>query len=665
MGERQLRSRSMAMGAEAAPRDTESCHDSRELVCNVAEFETPVNEGSNAQIEVRIDGEEEQSPDNQVNNPEKSDDNIAMFSKQLERFMESVKEGFDNLRSEIHSNNTKLAENLNAKIQAENSRLVEQIEINNKRLSETLTKQFREENEKLRAELSNKLEGEVTKFQKAMDKLRSDTAIEILSVSNSMEVVCEKLDDRLTGHIEETDRRVDRISEELKAKTKILEIDLGRHVENTDRDVESIRQELIQVKQQINTDVSDKIAVCNSQIVAEKQEYHSKFLKVNQEIDKLKERLSVNLTGDKTINNCNDNNGCPTITLANECNREGSVSVVSTSNQASDQRSMNVSRACENVCKCGNTVQGEVNNVKVSENHVNVNPGLLAGCSSLNELTLPIYSDHTTQVIGNFLKDLDLYFDLKGVAESLKLPLAARAVQDPFTKAWLSAEYYKLGTYENFRTQVTQLLWNDQKQSSIRCKIFQDKFDRNGEETLAAHYLRYVNLAANLHPPLSEYDLLGALTAHYPYEVQKCMISANLKSNQEALTLLGKLQAMDEERKAHKENGLETKQRDFRKRENKQAGNSREDNRREYNQTVRHITYDRRQVNHPRSPYNRRTTQSHLGQNYNVRTGDSPTNSRQLNPQVSEFHPTARSSRSESNSEPVNMTGNELRLLEN
>ena len=52
--------------------------------------------------------------------------------------MERVREGFDNLRSEIHSDNTKLAENLNAKIQTENSRLVEQIE-SNKRLSETLT----------------------------------------------------------------------------------------------------------------------------------------------------------------------------------------------------------------------------------------------------------------------------------------------------------------------------------------------------------------------------------------------------------------------------------------------------------------------------------------------------------------------------------------------
>ena len=43
--------------------------------------------------------------------------------------MESVKEGFDSLKEEIHSDNTNLAETLNAKIQAENFRLVEQIEL--------------------------------------------------------------------------------------------------------------------------------------------------------------------------------------------------------------------------------------------------------------------------------------------------------------------------------------------------------------------------------------------------------------------------------------------------------------------------------------------------------------------------------------------------------
>jgi hypothetical protein len=45
---------------------------------------------------VQIGDEEEQSPDNQVYNPEKPDDNIAMFSKQLERFMENVTKGSEN-----------------------------------------------------------------------------------------------------------------------------------------------------------------------------------------------------------------------------------------------------------------------------------------------------------------------------------------------------------------------------------------------------------------------------------------------------------------------------------------------------------------------------------------------------------------------------------------
>jgi len=117
--------------------------------------------------------------------------------------------------------------------------------------------------------------------------------------------------------------------------------------------------------------------------------------------------------------------------------------------------------------------------------------------------------------------------------------------------------------------------------------------------------------------------------------------------------------------KPTKKKSLETKQRHFQKTENKQARNNRDDNWHEYNQTARHITYDQRQVNHPGSPYNQCATQCHLGQNYNGRTEDSPPNRRQLNPQVSEFHPTARSLRSDSNSEPVYMTGKELQLLEN
>lgn len=658
MSERQLRSKSTTTGVEIESRNAESNSEIRELDLSVTES---VSAGGRKQDEILISNEEKQSPDNQINNPENSDDNTSMFTKQLDKFMETVMMGFENLQSRIQSDNDKLVEKLNNKIESESSRLVQEIESNNKRLSERLTKQFREANEKLRAELSSKIEGEATKFQKDIDKLRSDTTIEILSVSHSVEGACDKLEDRLTKHIEETGRRIDRVTEELKAKTKVLEMGCSRQTENTDSEIQSLRQELIQTREQHDADMSAKISVCNSQILAEKQDSQASFLKVNQEIDKLKERLAVNMTGDETINATNNDS---TVTSIVSRNQEGTVPVVSNNDQISDHTSRN-SKACENVCKCNNTVLNEVNGVKVADSPIHVNRELMANCSSLNELTLPIYSDHTAQVIGNFLKDLEIYFDLKGVPENLKLPLAARAVQDPFTKAWLSAEYYKLGSFEKFKTQVTQLLWNDQRQSNIRCKIFQDKYEGSGEETLAAHYVKYVNLAANLHPPLSEYDLIGALTAHYPYEVQKCMISANLKSNQEALTLLGKLQAIGEESRAHKENNLEAKQRDFRKRENRNTGYNREENRREYNQTVRHVTCDRRQGQHSRPQYNRHARQRYTDQSYNGRTEGSPTNRRQLNPQVSEFHPTTGSYRLDPKSEPVNRTDNESQLLEN
>jgi hypothetical protein len=47
--ERQLRNGSVATGVEAAPLNSESCHDSTELDCNVAGSETLGNKESNTQ----------------------------------------------------------------------------------------------------------------------------------------------------------------------------------------------------------------------------------------------------------------------------------------------------------------------------------------------------------------------------------------------------------------------------------------------------------------------------------------------------------------------------------------------------------------------------------------------------------------------------------------
>ena len=44
---------------------------------------------------------------------------------------------------------------------------------------------------------------------------------------------------------------------------------------------------------------------------------------------------------------------------------------------------------------------------------------------------------------------------------------------------------------------------------------------------------------------MTEEDLVGALTSHYPIVIQRAIISGNIKTTQDAINLLGKLDALE------------------------------------------------------------------------------------------------------------------------
>ena len=77
---------------------------------------------------------------------------------------------------------------------------------------------------------------------------------------------------------------------------------------------------------------------------------------------------------------------------------------------------------------------------------------VIANNSPINELTLPKFHDNSKQILLHFLRDLDEYYRIENVPESLKLPLAMRAITDPIAKNWLSTVYGELNDYENFKT---------------------------------------------------------------------------------------------------------------------------------------------------------------------------------------------------------------------
>jgi hypothetical protein len=68
------------------------------------------------------------------------------------------------------------------------------------------------------------------------------------------------------------------------------------------------------------------------------------------------------------------------------------------------------------------------------------------------------------------------------------------------------------------------------------------------------HFLRYANLASNLQPPLTDLDLIAAVISHFSIEIQRSLASANLKSTEDTVTFLEKLQSLEDARADYRNN---------------------------------------------------------------------------------------------------------------
>ena len=80
----------------------------------------------------------------------------------------------------------------------------------------------------------------------------------------------------------------------------------------------------------------------------------------------------------------------------------------------------------------------------------------------------------------------------------------------------------------------------------MRCSIYQDRFNKSGDESLSAHFLRYAMMAANLTPKMSELEIIDAIGGHYPNYIQRPLLSANVKTIQKVLSFLNKPQIMED-----------------------------------------------------------------------------------------------------------------------
>jgi hypothetical protein len=195
-----------------------------------------------------------------------------------------------------------------------------------------------------------------------------------------------------------------------------------------------------------------------------------------------------------------------------------------------------------------------------------------------------------------------MYFEIKKAPENLKLPPVLRAIKDPFAQNGVNSEYHKIDSYQSFKSQFYQLFWNELEQSRVRCEIYEGWCDRKGGESMTEHYVRYASLAANLQLPLTEYDLVTALTSHFSVEIQRAILAANLKSSQEALTFLRRMQSLENSQEACKKSKRGYNPKDFERRQPRGGDRGGGNGYREAPREVRNVRYGCQQSNSG-SPY--------------------------------------------------------------
>jgi hypothetical protein len=145
----------------------------------------------------------------------------------------------------------------------------------------------------------------------------------------------------------------------------------------------------------------------------------------------------------------------------------------------------------------------------------------------VSDVTLPKFSNSSEENPIRFLSELDSYFALKRVPDSLRLQIAFRAITDSYVRQWAESVRADLKDYNQFKEALVNLLWNQSVQAQVRNSIYLDKISKQSGETFSSHFLKYSGKATYLTPKLSEFDLVSAIASHYPNHIGRALISSN------------------------------------------------------------------------------------------------------------------------------------------
>jgi prefoldin subunit 5 len=161
------------------------------------------------------------------------------------------------------------------------------------------------------------------------------------------------------------------------------------------------------------------------------------------------------------------------------------------------------------------------------------------------EVNLPLFDDSKDANPMFHLKQLEQYFELKGIPQSHRLVIACKSVVGEMSRQWLEAISDNFLDYEEFRQAFVKTWWSPSQQSLEKCKLYQDKYDPTSGMSFSAHFIKYAKTAAYLEPKPTETEVIEAIRYHFPVRIQRILVSTQLNTIGEAVEFLKRLEMLE------------------------------------------------------------------------------------------------------------------------
>jgi hypothetical protein len=539
MASRALRSREVPPARSDS--EDEEGESWRDLACGQGDLgidETREKESqgeeSDAEGEVAM---AEKGPEKVAQDPVISDAGTQQILQLLQQMSEKA-EARDQKIEQMNARSTAVEqkiEQMNAKstaVEQKIEQINEKAEIRDKRMMEALEKKIDASGERigqkitLLEEAHNKLENSISEVRKEIGAEKKEIRIEV-----TKEIQVEK-------------------ASVMKAVNKIQE--------ETELELMAVKRYLTELEGNVNDQLATKTDEVRSEVV--------NMLKVK--VQNTQEQLGKSLEREKLANQAQLGNITVALsdvqTKLRELNsgaqdlQTSSISEVGETVHASlsinEQKVANTSNVSD--CMCNQISCVKCAKTGTSTEHVPVCNLQPMSSNYLNhvDLPLPTFNDRIGTNPKFFIRQLDEYMNLRNVPKNVQLAIAYRSIVGTLGKQWIETIAHKLSNYEAFRQAFINHWWSLSQQSMARCSLYQDKFNKRSGLTMSAHFLKHATLTAYLEPRLPDREIIQAIQNHFPINVQRIMISAQLTTTEEALDLLKKIEVMEGNEFSHQSN---------------------------------------------------------------------------------------------------------------